>query len=114
MNSEIFERIIMTQMDRCLQSLNQKGDEYSNSQDRLHNFKIAASFLQTTPAKALLGMLSKHLVSISDMINNPDKEYSEQMWDEKITDSINYLLLLRALIDDYPKKSKDHIEKSVE
>jgi hypothetical protein len=44
-------------------------------------------------------MMAKHTVSIYDMCNS-GKEYSIDMWNEKITDSINYLLLLRALIED--------------
>lgn len=44
-------------------------------------------------------MLSKHLVSISDMCVD-GREYSVERWTEKITDSINYLLILRAMIEE--------------
>ena len=42
-------------------------------------------------------MLAKHLVSIADMVG-ARKDYPQETWDEKITDSINYLLILRAVV----------------
>lgn len=48
---------------------------------------------------ALMGMLSKHLISVSDMCTD-DRVYPKEQWDEKITDSINYLLILRALVEE--------------
>ena len=46
-----------------------------------------------------MGMLSKHLISISDMCTD-ERQYSREQWDEKITDSINYFLILRALVEE--------------
>ena len=43
----------------------------------------------------------KHRTSISDMLDdliNPDREYSREIWDEKIIDHINYMFLLYALL----------------
>ena len=39
-------------------------------------------------------MSSKHFISLTDMINS-GKEFNKDVWDEKITDAINYLLLLK-------------------
>ena len=44
-------------------------------------------------------MMAKHTVSIYDMCNSGQK-YPIELWNEKITDHINYLLLLRAIIED--------------
>ena len=66
---------------------------------RLAHFKRAAALIDGTPKEALLGMLTKHLVSISDMCTD-DRSYSLDRWTEKITDSINYLLLLKALVEE--------------
>ena len=44
--------------------------------------------------------MCKHTVSIYDLINDAEigKDIPLEMWDEKIGDSINYLLLLNALV----------------
>jgi len=44
-------------------------------------------------------MMAKHTVSIYDMCGSGEI-YDIAKWDEKITDHINYLLLLRALVED--------------
>ena len=67
--------------------------------DRLAHFKKAAVVLNTTPRAALMGMLSKHLISVSDMCMG-EQQYSKEQWDEKITDSINYFLILRAIVEE--------------
>ena len=46
-----------------------------------------------------MGMLSKHLISVSDMCMG-EQQYSKEQWDEKITDSINYFLILRAIVEE--------------
>ena len=46
-----------------------------------------------------MGMLSKHLISVSDMCMD-ERKYSKEQWDEKITDSINYFLILRAIVEE--------------
>lgn len=78
-----------------------KGEEYAPDKtvDRLAHFKKAAVIIEGTSKEALLGMLAKHLVSLSDMITD-GKQYPVERWDEKISDSINYLLLLRALVEE--------------
>ena len=95
MKTEQFNTIIKEQQKRCVDILINKAKEYA-TEDRLHNFKVAAELQGTTPINALAGMLSKHTVSIYDMCRS-SKPYPQEMWDEKITDHINYLLLLKAL-----------------
>lgn len=43
----------------------------------------------------------KHIISIVDMIKS-HQEFSKDLWLEKITDAINYLILLRCLIMEHP------------
>ena len=66
--------------------------------DRLSAFKIAASLQGCTPKAALAGMMSKHVVSLYDMCYSSLLQFDLEQWDEKITDCINYLILLKALI----------------
>ena len=98
MNQTDFNDIFEKTVSQCRNVLCSKAKEYA-TEDRLHNFKQAAHIQSTTPVKALGGMMSKHTVSIYDMIHSGDV-YSSSLWNEKITDSINYLILLRALIED--------------
>ena len=44
-------------------------------------------------------MMAKHTTSVYDMVES-GKPYSLELWDEKITDHINYLILLRAALID--------------
>lgn len=101
MKAEQFENIINNRIETCKSVLCSKAEEYATD-DRLHNFKIAGELQKCTPVKALGGMMSKHTVSVYDLIEDYEqgKAISKEMWDEKIGDSINYLLLLTALLED--------------
>ena len=88
MTQNEFNVVLEQQYRKCADVLVHKKKEYTGDRiDRLSAFKIAASLQGCTPKAALAGMMSKHVVSL----------YLEQ-WDEKITDCINYLILLKALI----------------
>ena len=83
-----------------LRMLNLPADEYAADGDRLHNFKRAAHLQGKTPVGALSGMMCKHTVSIYDLIEGYEegRAIEPELWDEKIIDSINYLILLRAVL----------------
>lgn len=96
MDANKFNLAVEEQVQRSLSVLVTKASEYA-SEDQLHNFKIAASLQGRSPRQALAGMMAKHTVSIYDMLKKDDY-YDITVWDEKITDHINYLLLLRGII----------------
>lgn len=89
--------MIRAQIERCENMLINKNAEYASDQDRLHNFHVAAELMGTTPKQALSGFMAKHIVSVYDMCGS-EKAFTTEQWNEKITDSINYLLLLSALV----------------
>lgn len=97
MTNERFESVVDEQFKRCKSTLYHKSNEYSSEEDRLHNFKCAGGYQNKDPKDALLGMMTKHLVSISDMCQD-GKPHTLDLWNEKITDAINYLLLLKGLV----------------
>lgn len=101
MNTERFNEVINERIGLCKAVLCDKAEEYATD-DRLHNFKVAAQLQGCTPMTALAGMMSKHTVSVYDLIRDHEEgmPISREMWDEKIGDSINYLLLLTALIEE--------------
>ena len=87
MKVENFNNIVLGILTHCEATLTRKASEYA-TEDRLHNFKVAADLQGTTSQKALGGMLAKHIVSIYDMIND-ECAYTQGLWDEKIGGAIN-------------------------
>lgn len=96
MDTQTFERLLDEQVGRCKDVLVHKAKEYATG-DRLHNFRVAADLQGCTAIQALSGMMAKHTVSVYDMCES-GKDYPIDLWQEKITDSINYMLLLNALV----------------
>lgn len=118
MDAAVFNKIIEEQLALCSRILVRKASEYAPGNDRLYNFKEAAALQNITQAQALAGMMAKHVVSIFDMIHQAE-DFSMERWDEKLTDNINYLLLLKAVVTEekwqkpvpeIPKPAK-HVEE---
>lgn len=109
MNTETFNKVIREQIERCENTLCKKADEYATD-DRLHNFKVAAEIQKCLPTTALGGMMAKHTVSVYDMLRGLEegKSYPVELWNEKITDSINYLLLLAAAVREDSENQRNY------
>ena len=99
MTSEVFNQHLQHMQEVTVDTLMNKAKEYATDGDRLHNFKVAASVQGISPTAALAGMMAKHTVSVYDMIGTGDF-YPLELWEEKIKDSINYLFLLWALVQE--------------
>lgn len=97
MQSEDFAHVVERQQTACAEVLIKKGQEYALDKDQLHNFKIAAQMQGVTVRQALAGMMAKHTVSIYDMCRS-EEIFSKEQWTEKITDHLNYLILLKAIV----------------
>lgn len=97
MNNEEFTYVLNHQVSLCEDILVNKAKEYASDHDRLHNFRVAAALENVTPRQALAGMMAKHTVSIYDMCK-ADNSFSMDVWTEKLTDHINYLILLKAIV----------------
>lgn len=106
MTTELFNNIIEKQISLCNDILCSKAEEYA-TEDRLHNFKNAAGMMGCSTTEALSGMMAKHTISIYDMCRD-GKKHDLSLWDEKITDHINYLLLLKALVVEEAKATIDN------
>ena len=111
MNNKEFEKLLYRRIDLTKSVLSSKNKEYASDDDKLHNFKRAGDMLRQTTEKALIGMWTKHIISLLDIvdkINNDEDEEMIKVWDnsgltkkmleEKIGDAINYLILLEAMI----------------
>lgn len=99
MNEEDFNDAVEVEISRIQGVLFGKNRNYNPGDDKLATFKKAAAIQGNTPEQALLGMASKHLVSVTDMVKSDDY-YPPEVWDEKVGDSIVYFILLRALVID--------------
>ena len=100
MTSQEFDKIVDERIEYIRNSLQRKAKEYNLEEDRLSVFKRAASIQHQTPSQALLGMLTKHIVSIYDYVET-DADFTDEIASEKIGDALNYLILLYALNKEY-------------
>lgn len=106
MLNETFKKIVEERIISIRKTLSIKGEEYASEEDRLHNFKKAALITGCKAEEALIGMQAKHIVSILDLIDiianlNEEEEeidVSKEYIFEKIGDTINYFILLEALL----------------
>lgn len=100
MKTEKFDEFAETVTQSCLRLMRGKSDEYARDDDKLSNFKKTAAMKGETPEKALWGMVAKHIIATQDFINDLDKGVVRPIcfWQEKIRDTINYHILLEALI----------------
>lgn len=101
MDSDRLSEIIGQQYSICEELLSQKAQEYAPV-DRLHNFRVAAEMQNIGLATALAGMMAKHTVSLYDLIERTEKGevFGSDIWIEKITDHMNYLFLLKAILEE--------------
>ena len=99
MNAEQFDKVLDRRLALTREILASKRKEYAGDGDRLHNFNRASKMLGCSREAALIGMLSKHLVSILDIVDNfATNPPSVEMIEVKIGDTVNYLALLEAMM----------------
>ncbi len=99
MTDQEFDAIILQRSEKTRAVLASKAGEYARG-DRLSNFKRAAGAMDTTPEGACVAFWMKHVISIVDLVNDlkQGKVATPAMWDEKIGDATNYLVLLDGLV----------------
>lgn len=114
MRTDEFNDILADQLRRITDVLVDKREEYAEDGDVLCNFKAAAALQGCSVPYAIAGMMAKHTVSVYDMVFS-NKPHPMEKWDEKITDHINYLILLRAAVSVNTEpphaETRDHLHK---
>lgn len=115
MNIANFNRLADERLDKCKEVLVRKNQEYASDTDKLSNFKQAAALKNETPERALWGMQAKHIISLKKIIEDVDqcKLPSLELLTEKITDNINYLILLEALITERIEREKTQAKREI-
>lgn len=99
MQEERFNQIVEAQIDIALSMFQKKNDSYSGTQieDRLAGVKGVAAVRGCSNLEAISGMMAKHTMSIYSMMRD-GKDHPVAVWNEKISDHINYLLLTAACV----------------
>lgn len=100
MKADKFDQLLTLRFEKMQRLMGSKASEYASDKDRLHNFKRAGALLECSPERALIGMLTKHIVSVLDIVDNVDvgQKVKAEFWEEKIGDVMNYCHLLDALM----------------
>jgi hypothetical protein len=101
MKHKQFNKIVDNLTAMCKSLLTSKNEEYAREGDKLHNFKKASRFAEgQSQMGALKGFLLKHTVSIYDMMDDHIQGDTSPvtLWEEKIVDHINYLIILYAMV----------------
>jgi len=101
MNKDKFDEIVERRTRKIVETLTTKTKEYADNDDTFHTFNLAARIAGTTPEEALKGMMLKHIVSVFDLIEwsyIDEGRLNEAIIDEKIGDTINYLVLLEGMM----------------
>lgn len=106
MDQITFNKLVVERCHKIAATMVKKGAEYSNDQNKLHNFDRAGEIAAVTRERALDGMLLKHYTSYRDMLDQIEAGNipSNEMIDEKIGDIINYFILFEACVKDRNSK----------
>ena len=109
MNHKEFTDVVTKELDYVRELLCSKSKEYDFGEDRFHSFKVGGQLQGISQEKCLLGYLTKHIVSIYDMCGKVE-EFSFEKFQEKITDYINYGLLLLGMIKEEKNKENEAVK----
>lgn len=105
MTENEFNSLVLKLHKKELALLEKKKAIYTGSGDRLANFKGQASLKNESPEKALLGNVSKQIITLVDYINRGEIPDSD-LYNELILDIRNYMALLKAVYDEKVMKIK--------
>jgi hypothetical protein len=92
----------------CVRTMQTKGEEYSGSDDKFANFKRLAAMQQIPMSSIWFTYFIKHFDSLTtfirrvnagESIKEIEKTLSEPI-DGRIMDMINYLFILKGMVDE--------------
>lgn len=100
MNHEQLNNIVKKRLDEVYNRFKKKNEAYSGGEDALNAIKRAGAILDKPVEDALLGMVSKHLVSVIDLADDmvEGKLPTVELLAEKTGDIIVYMTLLEAIL----------------
>lgn len=97
-SDEEMDKFINQRIELIKSTLLKKAKEYARNGDRLHNFNKGSKLYEKPREQVIYDFMQKHLISFDDMMRdlNSGDIKSIFMWEEKLGDIINYLVLLEA------------------
>lgn len=115
MNTQDFDKVVDRRLNLIKNVLKSKGDEYASENERFLNFIEAGEMQGCAPEQALWGMAAKHFISVKELMRRLEavqsmvkgvQMYDESFIEEKIGDSINYLILLEGILKESRTKKR--------
>ena len=106
MTHKTFKDLLKELDQNSIQTLTEKNARYSSGNDALHNFCVGADISGGTSASTCWGYLTKHLVSLRDMVDRNDFSNREDFL-EKCQDAINYIRFLWCIGNEENEKEND-------
>lgn len=106
MKREDFVDFLETAVNEIKIRLTNKGDEYA-SNNQFHNFIEGGVRLKMTPEQYLLCLNTKHEISVKDLVESYNWNFT--LAHEKIHDIIAYNILLLAMIYERTQEQKDEL-----
>jgi hypothetical protein len=101
MNLENFNQLLEDRFEKTRNILIEKNKEYGLTEDVLHSFREQADFsVHNTGPSVCWELMVKHLYSVRRMVKDFEvtgMPPTEELMNEKIGDTINYLILLEAM-----------------
>jgi hypothetical protein len=100
MTKNQFAKVLTHSIHRKKAVFAAKQREYARHDNVFHNFERAAAIQGVTREQALIGMATKHLVSILDMVDGSaqGKTYPKTVIDQKLGDMDVYLNILEGML----------------
>lgn len=84
-------------LNRCIELLKSKSNDYAEGGDAFLNFKTAAQIAGISPEQTLLTLLGMKLSRLTQLIGKGKKAQNESVEDTML-DVINYIILLRGMM----------------
>jgi len=102
MKKEEFIKESLETIKKCMEVFEEKHSEYSDhggneDGDCFYSFKNVSKLLNEKPEKIAFMYMMKHFQSLVDIIYN-EHFVSEETFDEKIRDLINYILIINGIV----------------
>lgn len=112
---DFIDYVVKPRLDTCIDLLaGEKDIEYSRNNDKFYNFKRVGQIRNISTIAALDGMFNKHLISVIDMIDDAKAGIlpSQKLINDKVTDTINYLLLFEGITNEEKAEKGINANKS--
>lgn len=96
MTNKDFNTLFDETVAACAEITRVKGNDYTDGEDKLYNFKKVAEFVGITPEQVWAVYAAKHFLAIMSYCR--DGKVESEPINERLHDLINYAMLLKALV----------------